>query len=234
MWDALRVLQMIAHVSDSLLVLVGVRNRGPLDIMSNHRRLPCLEKTIWRRQMSFEKDRIADIPLVMSRIQTAMSQSVVRLVNPIRLFELGLQATSIEIGTLLWTAGLDALTMANKKREFADRLSKFLGENELVFPPIDNGFMQPEYRVAEVVEDLYELRSEIAHGRRLGPKFLDRTTFKVSGPLANQDTWRNEQYHVVLADCACFLLRKALLLILMDTSLFAAIQNERTWRRHLL
>jgi hypothetical protein len=123
--------------------------------------------------------------------------------------------------------------MANGAVQFRDRLSNLLGGDSFVLPPDRLYRLQPKYRVDDVLADLYELRSEIAHGRAISPKFRE-----ITGIVAEQNGFSypgriaTYRYRNVLVECALFLLcealRKILVLNLADT-----VAKEGSWRKLL-
>ena len=90
-----------------------------------------------------------------------------RLQNPIVLLEHGLQIGNRPLSTLFWVMGLDILFMAVTRKSFVERINGFLEPSTLIFPSTSLLRLQPEKRVHDVLEDLYELRSIVAHGREI-------------------------------------------------------------------
>ena len=154
-----------------------------------------------------------------------------RLTNPLYLFELGLESTNGYVRTLLWVSALDALLMAGTRGLFVERLSNALGSTTLVLPKVDPGG-QPSYRVREFASDLYDLRSDIAHGRTISNKFL------VPRPFTNVAGGRidsyppNPRYSQILEECALFSLTGVLRRIFLD-ALVQTFSDTRAWRARL-
>jgi len=153
-----------------------------------------------------------------------------RLVNPLTLFGLALQAHSLHISLLLSTIGLDALLMAGSPGKFTDRLFNLLGEDSFVFPCyLDLG--QPRYRVKDVAADLYDLRSALAHGREIPPKFRNKVGFLDTDgkEIFDGDPYT---YAAVLHEASSVLLRQTLLKI-CSGKLFDVVADTSAWRQYL-
>jgi hypothetical protein len=100
----------------------------------------------------------------------AESDQIIRLMNPLVLLEHGLQIDHVYLSTLMWVMGLDMLFMACNRNEFGKRIKRFLGAATKVFPPVSLNFPFC-LTVEELVDDLYDIRSEIAHGRPIPERF---------------------------------------------------------------
>jgi hypothetical protein len=146
-------------------------------------------------------------------------RSVVRLQNPVLLLEHGLQSTNLHIRVLLWATGIDALLMAIKANDFCDCLVNLLGADTFVFPPDRFFNRQPRYTVGDVVKDLFELRSEIAHGKTIGKKFRESTGLQNVDGRSVASPADKFQYRQVLEECAAFLLCAALRKVLTSNLL---------------
>ena len=147
---------------------------GKLMLESGHHRLP-LNETVWGRLVSVPGTMPTELPVIMERIEDAIRRPIIRVQNPVYLLEHGLQATNLHIRVLLWTTGLDGLLMANNRSEFVERLHNLLGADTLIFPPDKIMNRQPKYKVSDVSGDLYDLRSEIAHGREISKRFREKS-----------------------------------------------------------
>lgn len=186
-----------------------------------------LTGTNWVLRIGSRTDELNILPVVAERVEAAFTGEMMpRIKNAIYCFGQGMHAAEPQIRTLLWCMGLDAILMAGNRREFCSRLKVLLRQDAFVFPASRDG-MQPSYRVGEVVDDLYSLRSEIAHGSRLSPRFMDYVGFfGTSG-----ENLRPEYTHLeLLEECALFLLQRCLKTVLA-TDLFNVVQDERQWRQ---
>jgi hypothetical protein len=70
----------------------------------------------------------------------------------------------------MWVMGLDMLFMACNRSEFGKRIKRFLGTTTELFPPVSSNFPF-SLTVEELVDDIYDIRSEIAHGRAISGRF---------------------------------------------------------------
>ncbi len=223
--------QLLAPIGRPGLVLIPRLVRGEGMIESVGRRLP-LNETVWGRVMSVPQNIRYDLPAIIERIEDAFRRHVIRIQNPIYFLEHGLQATNPHIRVLLWTTGLDALLMAGNAEAFADRLHNLLDADTLIFPPGKFTSSQPTYKVGDVSRDLYQLRSDIAHGREIRMKFREQTGFKAVDGGDIPGNLPVTQYRQVLEECAVFLLAAALRKVL-TLNLFDVTASESRWRQRL-
>jgi len=224
-------LQLLAPTGSRGLVLMARRIGGRLMLESGHHRLP-LNETVWGRLVSVPGTIPTELPVIMERIEEAFRRPIIRVQNPVYLLEHGLQATNLHIRVLLWTTGLDGLLMANTRNEFIDRVHNLLGADTLIFPPDKIMSRQPKYKVGDVSGDLYELRSEIAHGREISKKFREKTGFKTIDGCEISGVFPDYQYRQVLGECAVFMLASALRKIL-TLNLLDEIASEKKWRQRV-
>jgi hypothetical protein len=185
----------------------------------------------WARVIRELRTTEDQVGLIGEGIGQCISGRVVRVVNALRLLELGLYTTEPYIRLLLWVGALDSLLMANTAENFALRLKSLLGPEAFVFPASDV-LGQPGYRVADVADDLYELRSVIAHGREIPEKYWKPTEFKEKPkePLAEYPDCK--LYNGLLSGCALFLLCAALRKIYLE-GLAHLVADPSRWRGFL-
>jgi hypothetical protein len=130
----------------------------------------------------------------------------------------------------MWVMGLDMLFMAGEKTSFVERAAGFLGANTPVFPVVSILKQQPRLTVGEVVEDVYELRNIVAHGREIPPQFREKFDFvDTKGQRIN---YQDNSYGQVLLDCALFLLVKSLQRIMLS-DLVDVVKDETQWKHTL-
>jgi hypothetical protein len=168
---------------------------------------------------------------LIQKVEDAFSRRLIRVMNPVRFLQHGLQATELHIRLLLFTTGLDGLLMASGKRQFCERLQNLLGKDTFAFPP-DRSRRQPKYTVADIAADLYELRSEIAHGRPVSKRFVALTDLLDMDGRSISTAFRSYRYRHVLKECSVFLLCQALRKVL-TTDLVNSISGEKEWRERL-
>ena len=97
-----------------------------------------------------------------------------------------------------------------------------------MFNPRPDG-VRPKYKVGEVANDLYALRSEIAHGAYEDKRFSEVIGFWPEDGTAINDSFTRAQ---VLEECSLFLLQTALMSAL-STELAKAVENAASWRKYL-
>ncbi len=188
--------------------------------------------TAWARVV-LDQSAITDWGEILSRFRKAVEQNFVRVINPVRLFQHGLEATEIHIRVLLWTTALDALLMAESGSKFETRLCSFLGRDTLIFPPDPYLGWRPTYTVGEVARDLYTLRGLIAHGKEIRTKFRQEVGFTIQGGSdAMRDTYGTYQYWQVLEECALFLLCATLKKLFIE-DLLDEVADGRRWASYL-
>jgi len=167
---------------------------------------------------------------VFSAAQDAYRRGVVRIQNPLTLVHHGLHIREPHLSLMYWVMGLDMLMMAANVKRFVARLTHFLGENTLVFHRSSTLGQQPKYTVADVAEEVYELRSVIAHGQEIPPRYLAAFDF-----LSTDDAVINVSpmtYGQHLSQCALFLLCKCLHKTLIE-NLVTDAAAPRAWRQHI-
>ena len=171
-----------------------------------------------------------DFGKVYEGVDRVFSDQIVRLQNPIILMEHGLRITDVyPLCTLFWAMGLDMLFMAGETRTFIERIKGFLGQQTLIFPETCYN-QSPKYQVQEVLNDLFNFRNIVAHGREI-PKspyreqhyFLD-----TQGSVIYSDYF----YAQLMQESALFLLCKSLRKIFVE-GLVAVVKDESKWRQKL-
>jgi hypothetical protein len=195
--------------------------------------LPPMFPTPWGKKMSVRAEvNRKEISSVASGIQQASHAKTSRLLNALQLLKLGFQASDMLIRTLIWVTALDGLVLAGNGRAFVSRLKRFLGGTTSVFPVLP-GLGHPKYMVGEVVEDLYEIRNHIAHGRALEGRFEEPVSSCTSNSqLLHRDGTRYK-YYEVLHECALFLLCMTVREI-CSRKLVETISDTKRWRTHLI
>ena len=171
-----------------------------------------------------------DFDKVYRGVRRSFSEGIVRLQNPIVLLEQGLQAGHVYLSTLMWVMGLDMLLMAGEKVPFVERAIGFLGRDTQVFPAVLQSNRQPKLEVAEIVDDIYELRNLVAHGREIPFKPFRQShdiVDSTEAPLTYEST-----YAQVIMESALFLLVKSLRKIMVE-GLVDVVKDEANWKRRL-
>jgi hypothetical protein len=208
MLHALYSIQVLAPVGGTDIFFLYRKTSEGLVLESTQRRQPFLP-TEWARLCRVPETFAQDIPTVLDHLHQAFQKPTLRLQIPVWLLEQGLGAPDRHIRILLWATGLDGLTRSGGVANFAERLCQLLGADTLIFPPSDQ-YPQPKYRVKDVVEDLYQLRTEMAHGLPFHEKFRKTRGFLGEDGQPLSKDFATYRYDHVLEECSAFLLCKAL------------------------
>jgi len=169
---------------------------------------------------------------VYAGIQRAFTEKMVRLENAIRLLEHGMQIGEVYLGKLMFVMGLDMLFMAGNMQKFRERLGGFLGSGSYVFPPVfppgSVSSQQPNTKVCEVLEDLYNFRNIIVHGREIPEHPFRRKVGLLStggSLITNQVYYRAE----LLLESGLYMLTTALRRIFIE-DLIDEVKDSARWK----
>ena len=195
-----------------------------------------LSKVLWRTLIglttSAEKCGLAqDFEAVYSMVRRASTEGIVRLQNPIRLLEHGMQIGEPHLGTLMFVMALDMLMMAVKKAPFVERVGRFLDSQSYVFPPVSSMCHQPAVKVEDVLSRLFDLRNLIAHGREI-PKTPYREQHDLLDVNGNLINFVPYYYSYLMFDSGLFLLARSLRKVAVE-NLFDEVCDEKKWRKRL-
>ena len=174
---------------------------------------------------------MAEIRTVIRGVNKVFRFRVLRLINSLQFLELGFGSNNPYIGTFLWVSGLDAILMAGNSRNFKDRLINVFGETTLVLPRVDPSG-QPRYRVGEIADELYDLRSAIAHGQLIPKKFLEHVGLQDIHGKEISTYLPKVQYFQVMRECALFLLIQLLRKIFLENRV-SMVNDTALWRTRL-
>lgn len=192
---------------------------------------PPLTSTPWGRIIAFQNRSVAEVQRAVRGVQKVFKRRIARLINPLFLLEMGLESTNLHIRTFLWLSAIDCLLMAATRVLFEKRLTNMLGQDAFVFPCLD-GSVQPKYRVGELVEDLYDFRSAIAHGQVLPEKFLLDCDFLDTNDSPIEVYPKACQYRQVMEESALFLLLRMLNRVFAE-DLFDTVCDTTEWKKKL-
>lgn len=174
-----------------------------------------------------EHELQVDFDVVFQGVNRAFDEKVVRLQNPVFLLEHGLQTNRVYLSTLMWVMALDMLYMAGEKGPFVERLAGFLSASTPIFPPFFG--LQPRLTIREILDDLYELRNIVAHGRQIPAKpFLDK--FDIATTTGARMDGIAYSYAQVLMESGLFLLVKSLRKIMVN-GLVDTVRDEAKWKQ---
>ncbi len=185
-----------------------------------------LTPTPWASEVGRPLDELRWIPLIARRTAIAEAR-IPRIRRALILYFQGLREHSQEMRILSWAMGIDVLTMASNRRQFCDRVRTVLGAESWVLPLGRPG--QPSLRIDDVIEDVYSLRSELAHGSELSGRFSIETP--VVDSLTGTVIDRNSLVSV-LEQCTLFILHRLIRTVLVSP-LFDDARDDRAWRTKL-
>jgi len=219
-------IQLVAPVgcNESTIVI-----SGPNGVSTVHP--PSMPSTPWGRVNGYENASLDEIRRVVRGVNSIFRFRIPQLINSLNFLELGFGAENQYISTFLWVSGLDSILMAGTPQNFRRRLVNILGEQTFVLPKVDPGG-QPKYRVGEIAEEVYELRSKIAHGSLIPKKFLEQVRLKNVNDRIIESYGPPTQYLHIVRECALFLLIGVLKKIFLEDC--AKVANSTgLWRSKL-
>lgn len=193
--------------------------------LADWRSTPLLRQTAWDCAKKIDACAVGNFA---RQVLAGVRAGGVRLRNTILLLQHGLEARNLHMRILFWTMALDCLLMASNGRVFGERLAGLLGRQARVFGLAE----APAARVGTVAKDLYELRSEIAHGQAISAKF-QKCVGKRYRKASKRLEWpAGYQYRHLLEEVALSLVLKSLKLVFIRDYAHI-IANPREWRKFL-
>jgi hypothetical protein len=194
-------------------------------------RLEQFTGTTWSRRWGFDDMPATEIEKVVNGVIQILNANDARTANPIRLFEQGLISHHPYIRIFLWVTAIDSILMAVKKDKFVQRLSAFFGSASPVFVPRNDPLDWGKFLIEDVAEDLFVLRSEVAHGRAIGETFWrGRDDLKPLWPWFPPND--PPRYLHLLEEAALSLVSRIFRKIIAD-NLIADFANAKAWKAHL-
>jgi len=224
-------LQVAAPIGTFLSVCIREQDAGqhPCLMMTRFERF---HGTVWSRMRSFNGMTSREVESIVNGVIDILEKGDARAVNPIRLFEHGLISTDRYIRILLWVTAMDGILMAVKEETFVSRLCFLLGADSQVFPKEDDVYIRRPTVVRDVAKDLFKLRSELAHGAKIGRRFWEaredlRTLFDLQAYGAVPPRYCN-----LLEESALSLLTRILRKIILD-NLVDEFSSVKQWKARL-
>jgi hypothetical protein len=172
-----------------------------------------------------------DFDAIFSGVRRTFTQEVVRLQNPIRLLEHGMQMDNVYLSTLMFVMALDMLFMAGRIAPFIGRTAGFLGLQSLIFPPDSLMKYQPRITVGDVLKDVYSLRNIIAHGQEV-PKHPYRQKYDLISTDGDRINEQDYYYAELMRESGLFMLTSVLRKVFCN-GLFDDIADHKKWRSKL-
>ena len=211
-------------------ILVCEERGSTLNVIQTAQK-PRMETTLWARMLGAQHTSLNELRCILRGVNAAFTSGIARLINPLYFLELGMESTNLHLRIFLWVTALDSLLMCGDTHHFVNRLGNFLGADSFVFPAVD-GFPQPKYLVSDVAQDLYELRSIVAHGREIPKRFTEACGFKDTEDEIIVGYEPTHQYRQLLHECAFLLLVRALTAIYLGART-PIVSKPNFWRSRL-
>ena len=172
-----------------------------------------------------------EVQSVVDGVTHILQKGDPRAANPLRLFQNGLANRNPYIRILLWVTAIDGILMAVKKDLFVSRINALLGASSLVFPVEDGVFIERSITVQEIANDLFKLRSELAHGQVISRRFWEVRDDLRS--LLPQTVYPGPpRYDLLLEEAALSLLTRIFRLIIFE-ELAEDFLDVKKWRAKL-
>jgi hypothetical protein len=209
-------LRLIRPMRQYALVINGpLQADGTISIQSFDHPIHLMEIPYIQKGFSLRNRDVTEFQSVASSFLDAMAGEYWKFRMPVSLYEAGhFQDRFWKSRFFLWSSAIEAIfTSQTSDREHSGskvakaRVKWFLGANTKIYAPGDvPSFMpQPEPTIADVIDDIYEVRNCIAHGDKVPDKFF------VQASTAYE---RNRL--ATLEEAASFIVRASLLKILKD------------------
>ena len=235
--DANLALQVVAPIGNELSVSI---EEGDLmsfqeTDMSVERRLRTTTHhlrfygTTWARMNGYAGMSVERITMIMNGVLHILGGDSARFINPLRMYEHGLNSTNPYLRVFLWTSALDGILMASNPKTFCKRLCSFLGPSSLVFPELGGVDFKRPTTVSEIALDIYDLRSEVAHGKPINKRFgMQRDDMRTLLPPMAYGS-ETPRYFQLLEEAALSLLRQVLHKLIED-GLLETFADQTSWR----
>jgi len=213
-------LRLIRPMRQFALVINGaLQADGTMSIQSFDHPIHLMEIPHIQKGFSLRNRDVAELQSIASSFLDAMAGEYWKFRMPVSLYEAGhFQDRFWKNRFFLWSSAIEAIFISQTPdREHSGskvakaRVMWFLGANTKIYAPGDvpSFTPQPEPTIADVIDDLYEVRNCIAHGDKVPDKFFAQTS----------TGYENINRIVVLEEAASFIVRASLLKILRDNLL---------------
>lgn len=177
---------------------------------------------------------VSELAASASSILRVLGKPTSPVSQAIQSLEIGYRSEWLNVRHLLWSVGLDALFTStewkSRGREVAvDRICNFLGGRFKIYAeePSPLGSMSlPDITVANVLDDMYKLRNDFAHGTWPDKKWAGKVCRR------SKDGSRDIAYAEVLAEAASVCLRGCLRKILAEGQLVEMFSEKAQMNSH--
>jgi hypothetical protein len=192
---------------------------GTINIQSVDHPIHLMEIPQIQKGFSLRNRDVAKLQSASPNFLCAMAGEYWKFRMPVSLYEAGhFQDRFWKARYLLWTSAIEAIfTSQTRDREHSGskvakaRIKWFLGANTRIYAPGDVPTFMPQQEptIADILDDLYEVRNCLAHGDKVPDKFFAQifTGYEPMNRLAT------------LEEAASFIARASLLKILEDNLL---------------
>jgi hypothetical protein len=228
--DTLLALQIAAPIGTFLSVCIREEDTGGIPLLRTTR-LERFHGTAWSRMRGFSGMTTPVVRSVVDGVIDILQKGNPRAANPLRLFQNGLASTNPYIRILLWVTAIDGILMAVKQNLFVERICALLGADSLVFPIQDDVFIQRSTTVRKVAGDLFQLRSELAHGQAISRQFWEARD-DLADFLPSSVYQQPPRYHHLLEEVALSLLTRIVRLVILD-GLVEDFSDPKKWKAKL-
>lgn len=210
-------LRLIRPMRQFVLVINGpIQVDGSISIQSFDHPIHLMEIPQIQKGFSLRNRDVTEFQSIASDFLDAMTGEYWKFRMPVSLYEAGhFQDRFWKSRFFLWSSAIEAIfTSQTFDREHSGskvakaRVKWFLGENTKIYAPGDVPSFLPriEPTIAEVIDDLYEVRNCIAHGDKVPDRFFAVTS----------TGYENTNLIALLEEAASFIVRSSLLKILKN------------------
>ena len=212
-------LRLIRPMRQFALMMNGpLQADGTISIQSFNHPIHLMEIPHIQKGFSLRNRDVAEFQSFAPNFLDAMTGEYWKFRMPVSLYEAGhFQDRFWKNRFFLWSSAIEALfTSQTPDREHSGskvakaRVKWFLGATTKIYAPGDvPSFMpqlEPEPTIADVIDDIYEVRNCIAHGDKVPDKFFAQTS----------TGYENINRIATLEEAASFIVRASLLKILKD------------------
>lgn len=228
--DTRLALQVVAPVGSFISVCIREQDDSENPRLMTTR-LEQFTGTTWSRRWGFNDLPALAVENIVNGVIQLLSSKNPRTSNPIRLFEQGLISHNPYIRIFLWVTAIDSILMAVKKEKFVQRLCSFFGPAASVFTPSNDSLNWSRFLIEDLAEDLFVLRSEVAHGRVIGQVFWkERADLRPFWPWLPQ--LDGPRYLHLLEEAALSLVSRIFQRIILE-KLAVDFADARAWRDYL-
>jgi hypothetical protein len=213
-------LRLIRPMRQYALVMNGpLQADGTIKIQRFDHPIHLMEIPHIQKGFSLRNRDVTELQSVAPSFLDAMFGEYWKFRMPVSLYEAGhFQDTFWKSRFFLWSSAIEAIfTSQTSDREHSGgkvakaRVKWFLGPSTRIYAPGDvpSFAPQPEPMIADVIDDLYEVRNCVAHGDKVPDKFLVRAS----------TGYENTNRLATLEEAASFIVRASLLKILKNNLL---------------